>query len=68
MMKKTPERSSESQGTNSRELLTPFFKDKLSSDQRPSVVNQPVFEVSDNSIIEANCVPCPIQLYPDRND
>ena len=68
MMNKAPERSSETQDTNSREMVTPYFKEKLSPELKPSPLIQPESEISNGSIIETRCVPYPMELNHNRND
>ena len=66
MIKKLPEMSS---GNNSKEMVTPFFKEIQSTEQRPSEVYQPpLIETSDGSVIETRCLPYPIELNHNRND
>ena len=57
MMKKPPHMSNETQNSNSKDLVTPFFNEKQSPVQRPSEFNKPELETSDGSIIETRCVP-----------
>ena len=68
MLKNISEKPIETQDTNCKEILTPFFREKLSIVQRPSEVKKSEFETSDGSIIETRCIPYPIELNHNRND
>lgn len=67
MIKKIPDRLSETQENNFREMLHPLFKEKQSTEQSLSEANKPELEASDGSIIETSCVPYPMELNH-RND
>ena len=67
MIKKIPDRLSETQENNCREMLHPLFKEKQSTEQSLSEANKPELEASDGSIIETRWVPYPMELNH-RND